>query len=105
MFLFILLNACGIYTVDKSVHSYEWFHDVFQEVQARQTQVQATTELIASEVDPGEVRRLKVERAGQQQSCRDLVAEYNSNSDKVTTGIFQGSSLPDHLDAEICEVK
>lgn len=101
MLLFLYLSAC--YTREKMINYYEWFHTAYQEVQVRKQQVAATTQMINEEKDEKEIRRLKVERAGQTQSCRDLVAAYNAKSDMVTRSSFQGWSLPDHLDSTDCE--
>lgn len=88
---------------DKIIHDYEWFHTASTRVESRVAQVAATREMIAAEADAGEVRRLKVELAGQQQSCRELVADYNANAQKMTVGIFKGWSLPDSIDPNECE--
>lgn len=112
--LIVLLLACRACTVaegiedrvtdpDKIIHDYEWFHTASTRVESRVAQVSATREMIATEADAGEVRRLKVELAGQQQSCRELVADYNANSQKMTVGIFKGWSLPDSIDPSECE--
>ena len=99
--LFVMLSACFI-TPQKVVSDYEWFHSTFQEVQSRTAQIKATSDMIASEENAAEVRRLRVEQAGQSQSCRDMVAAYNARSEMVTRSAFQGWSLPDHLDPLSC---
>lgn len=88
---------------DNVIHDYEWFHTAHARVYSRTAQVTATREMISAEEDAGEVRRLKIELAGQQQSCRELVADYNANADKVTRGLFRGWTLPDHIAPEDCE--
>jgi hypothetical protein len=93
---------------DEMARDYEWFHTAYTNAQARVAQVQATKAVLSDEMarveaDRAEVVRLRTELGGQQQSCRDLVADYNANAAKVTFGSFKGWSLPDRLDPLICE--
>lgn len=88
---------------DNVIHDYEWFHDASEHVASRAAQVKATHASLDAETDDAEKRRLRVDLSGQQQSCRDLVADYNANAEKVTMGVFRGWSLPAHLDSETCE--
>lgn len=90
-------------TTDNIVTSYEWFYDVDGQFKARSGQVKTTKALLASESDPDEQRRLKVELAGQQQSCRELATSYNAQSEKVNHAIFKGREAPVTLDPAICE--
>ena len=88
---------------DNVIHDYEWFHTASEHVASRAAQVRATHASLTEETDDAEKRRLRVDLSGQQRSCRDLVADYNANAEKVTMGIFRGWSLPAHLDMESCE--
>ena len=111
MVLILLLSACdtavGIHdrvlNADNVVHDYEWFHTAHERIGARVSQIAATTSSVAEETDPGEKSRLRVDLAGQQQSCRELSADYNANADKITTGAFRGWSLPAHVNIGDCE--
>lgn len=100
--MLLLLIGCFVSTTT-AIHDYEWFHDAFNRIDARVNQIHSHKALVAEEQDPNELRMLKIELSGMQQSCRELVADYNSNSDKVNVGIFQGTSLPDHVSTDICE--
>lgn len=88
---------------DNVIHSYEWFHSAHERIGARTSQIASTKALVASESDDAERRRLRVDLAGQQQSCRELTADYNANADKLTIGAFRGWSLPAHVNPENCE--
>lgn len=109
--LIVLLLACTVAggltdrvtDPDKIIHDYEWFHTAHERVYSRVAQVAATREMIVAEADAGEVRRLKIELAGQQQSCRELVADYNANAKKITVGVFRGWSLPNNVSPSECE--
>ena len=90
-------------SADNVIHNYEWFFDAKNTVDARVAQIAAEKELVAGETDKDELRRLRVDLGGMQQSCRDLVADYNSNASKATREVFQSNSLPDRLDAGVCE--
>lgn len=107
LFLFACTPAQGVYDrvtdPDNIIHDYEWFHTAFTHVQARQSQIVSTKELLTAETDKQESIRLRTELMGQQQSCRTLVADYNANAQKVTFGSFKGWSLPDALDPRDCE--
>ena len=101
MFLLFLIG-CFVRTSD-AIHEYEWFHEAYNRIEARISQIKSHKELISKESDQNEIRMLRIELSGMQQSCRELIADYNSNSDKVNVGIFQGSSLPNHMEIESCE--
>jgi hypothetical protein len=47
---------------------------------------------------------LTTELRGEEQNCRDLVARYNSNSEKANHNFFKlgGGLLPDELSMENC---
>ena len=88
---------------DKMIHDYEWFHTAYTNVGARTAQIAATKDALASESDPAEKSRLRIDLGGQQQSCRELVADYNANAAKVTFGSFKGWSLPSTINPTDCE--
>lgn len=116
--LFLLLSVgCRACTVadgiadrvtdpDNIIHDYEWFHTAHERVASRVAQIKTTREMLedtTGQILPDEKTRLRVEIMGQQQSCRELVADYNANSQKMTVGIFKGWSLPDTLNPSVCE--
>lgn len=88
---------------DKVIHDYEWFHTAYTNVGARVAQIAASKATMATETDHAEIVRLRTDLGGQQQSCRELVADYNANAAKVTMGSFKGWSLPDTLNPNDCE--
>ena len=91
---------------DKILHDYEWFHTAHERVGSRVAQVDATERMLMDNtgmIPPDEQTRLRVELMGQQQSCRELVADYNANAQKMTVGVFKGWSLPDSLNPSVCE--
>lgn len=90
---------------DNALHNYEWFHDVHQSFGRRLGDIEAHAAIMAEvkgEGDKEELSRLRIEHAGIRQTCRDLAAKYNSNSEKMNTSIFKGWSLPDNLNAADC---
>lgn len=110
----LLLAACFVSTAeqvaervtdpDKIIHDYEWFHTASQRVESRAAQVAATRQMMEDPtVTAAERARLRIDLTGQQQSCRELVADYNANSQKVTVSAWKGWSLPSSLDASQCE--
>lgn len=114
--LLLLLTACCVPGWDKAVtvadkvtdpdrmiHDYEWFHTANANVGARTSQIASTKSMLVEERDPAEKSRLRTDLGGQQQSCRELVAEYNANAAKVTFGSFKGWSLPESINPIICE--
>lgn len=88
---------------DNVIHNYEWFHDVDNQVKSRVSQIAAHREILSGETDGPEKRSLRIELAAMQQSCRDLVAQYNANSTKINRNIFRGRTAPEALDSNICE--
>lgn len=88
---------------DKMIHDYEWFHTAYTNVGAREAQIVSTKSMLSAETDPAEKSRLRIDLGGQQQSCRELVADYNANAAKVTFGSFKGWSLPASLNPNDCE--
>jgi hypothetical protein len=101
------LNFAGSYTrlasAENVIHNYEWFFDAKGAVDARVAQIKAHREILAAETDDKELRQLRIDLAGMQQSCRDLVARYNANASKATRSVFQSHNLPEYLNAEVCE--
>lgn len=91
------------FQADNIIHNYEWFHDVDKQQKARVRQIMQFKGFLKSEDDKEEKSRLRMEMAGQQMSCRDLVAKYNANSEKINVGIFKGWSLPDNINPIECE--
>ena len=99
---------------DFALQSYRWFHESYQQVQAKKGQiVLAKGALEASREDRQEARR--VELLGLQQSCQTLVAEYNAKATRADTVIFQHperflpgnwpgdrNPLPQQLDLVVC---
>ncbi len=94
-------------TVDANhvLQSYEWFYDVDAQVKSRTQQIEGHMHLVMTEADPEERRRLRLELAAMQQSCRDLTSKYNANSEKMNKGIFRNHGLPASIDMMACEVK
>lgn len=114
MILLLFLSACFIDTAaqvadrvtdpDKIIHDYEWFHTAGQRIGARQAQIVATKSLLADpSVIDSERARTRIDLTGQQQSCREFVADYNANGQKVTVNIWKDWSLPNYIDPAGCE--
>jgi hypothetical protein len=83
--------------------NYEMFHDEAQNFGARVNQIGEHRGFLKSEADPAERTRLRMEMAAQQQSCRELAADYNANSRKLNRKLFKDAGLPAELDATQCE--
>lgn len=110
MILVLVLIGCsaaGVYDrtmdADNIIHDYEWFHDAYTSIGAREAQIKEFEDLLLSEEDQKEKQRLRMELSGIKQTCRSLVAEYNANAAKVNVGIFRGTSLPETIDPSDCE--
>ena len=88
---------------DNIIHKYEWFHDTYTQQAARVNQIGQFKVFLREESDKEERQRLRMEMAAQQMSCRDLVAKYNANSEKVNVSLFKGWSLPGSLNPVDCE--
>lgn len=88
---------------DNVIHNYEWFHDTSRAVNARVAQIQAHVRIAADEKDADERRRLRIEVAGMQQSCRDMIAQYNANTSKINRDLFRGKTAPASIDPSVCE--
>lgn len=83
--------------------NYELFHDESKQFEARVAQIAEHRGFLAGEPDPAERTRLRMELAAQQQSCRELVADYNANSLKLNRQLFKDRGLPPVLEASACE--
>ena len=83
--------------------SYEDFRDTFQAFNARTAQIREFKNEKPISVDDQE--HLRIELAGQRQSCREIAARYNSQSSKANHKIFKfgGGELPDRLDMAECD--
>lgn len=119
--LLVLPVACSAYSVYSSVTSaparvinktlqtdnilanYELFHDESKQFEARVAQLTEHRGYMAAETDPAERSRLRMEYGAQQQSCRELAADYNANSLKLNRQLFKDRGLPPVLDATRCE--
>jgi hypothetical protein len=85
------------------VYNYEYFYDVNASDQSRAGQIKQYKVFADEESDPVEKVRLRTEQGAMQQSCRELVAEYNANSAKANRSIFKGGNLPTQLEPQTCE--
>ena len=92
-------------TVDNSVANYEFFRDTYQAYNARVDQIQHFDKMPNADVD--EQERERTELDGQIQSCRDIVASYNSAASKTNHNVMKnppmgGPVLPDTLNLQEC---
>jgi hypothetical protein len=83
--------------------NYEMFHDEAKNFDARVAQLTEQRGFLASEKDSSERTRLRTELAAQQQSCRELAADYNANSLKLNRRLFKDNNLPIVLNPRFCE--
>lgn len=113
--LFVLPVTCSVLTApsrvvqrtlqtDNILSNYEFFHDANQRFASRVHQINQSADFLAKEGDLEERGRLRMELAAQQQSCRELVADYNANSLKINRSLFKDRGLPWNLDATQCEI-
>ena len=91
------------FDADNIINNYEFFHDANNNIQARTAQIRAHRKIAEANADPSEANRLRIEVGAMQQSCRDLVARYNSNATKVNRSIFMGRSAPESINPSTCE--
>jgi ABC-type bacteriocin/lantibiotic exporter with double-glycine peptidase domain len=84
--------------------TYERFHDTWKAFDSRLAQINSTKKILDQETDQGERRRLRMEMAAQQQSCRDIAAKYNADAAKTNRSIFMGREAPTELNNSKCEV-
>jgi hypothetical protein len=87
---------------DHMINNYEFFRDANNQVIARIGQISSHKKILADNTDIGERTRLRIELAAMQQSCRDLVAKYNANVQKINRNIFRGDA-PASLNISSCE--
>lgn len=87
----------------KMIQNYEWFHEASTNFDARKGQVKQFKTLLAEEEDKGEKARLRVDLAAMQQSCRELAAKYEAQSNKIHVGYLKSNALPESLNAKECE--
>lgn len=87
------------------IHNYEWFYDVNAKYETRIAQVAEYAGYLKAESDPAEKARIRTEVSAVRQSCRDLVTQYNANSEKANRSIFKSNNLPEILSTIPCEVK
>ena len=96
------------------IHDYEWFYDSYNNIEAKQLQIISSQETlrdftISSESEEvnkfnmEEAQRVRIELAGQQASCRELVAKYNAESQKANVGIFRSGTLPTSISLSVCQ--
>lgn len=90
------------FDANTAITKYEWFHDASNVINAKVLQVQSHKQLLSSVTDPGEKSRVNIEVAGIQQSCRELVAQYNANASKANVSIFKTAATPASFDLSIC---
>lgn len=89
---------------DNIIMNYELFHDENQNFTARINQIQEHSADLKGETDKSERSRLRMELEAQQQSCRELAADYNANSRKLNRKVFKDRGLPVELDSSSCEI-
>ena len=89
---------------DNILANYEWFYDMSAQWEARRGQIVAHAGLVKEESDTNEHSRLNMELAAMRQSCRDMAAKYNANSEKVNKSLFKSRELPESLNINFCEV-
>jgi hypothetical protein len=85
------------------IQKYEWFHDAHAVYRARIPQIQTTKRAMAEETNAAEKARLRIELNAQQQNCRNIVTQYNSNATKTNQSIFMGREAPPSLEIRACE--
>lgn len=85
------------------INTYEWYRDAWGNEKAKKSQVGQFKGLLAKETDPAEQRRLRIELAAIQQSCRELIQRYNANANKINKRIFMGTSVPESIDTGDCD--
>jgi hypothetical protein len=90
------------FDTDNIISSYEDFRDTWNAYKARVNQIQADKK--TKPVNDEDRMMLTTELRGEEQNCRDLVARYNSNSEKANHNFFKlgGGLLPDELSMENC---
>lgn len=80
--------------------NYSRFHDLNTAYKSRVAQLAAHRAI--TPVDNAEASRLRIETAAVAQSCREIVARYNADAEKIHVSIFKGQSLPEKLSMDAC---
>lgn len=88
---------------DNVITKYEWFYDAAGVINSRVAQVAAHRTLVANTTDPAEKSRLNIEIAGMQQSCRQMMQQYNANASKVNVALFKTAGTPASFSPSTCE--
>lgn len=86
------------------IRKYEWFHDVNNTIGARVNQIKSSKSFLAdTPKGSDEYNRVRMELGAQQQSCRQMVADYNANATKTNVSIFMGKEAPSNQNPAVCE--
>lgn len=88
---------------DNIIFNYERFFDQNKNFVARVAQIKEQASYLEAETDPAEKSMLRTEVSAMRQSCRELAASYNADSQKLNRNLFKSNSLPAALDANECE--
>lgn len=88
---------------DNIIFNYERFFDINAKFVARVAQIKDQRSFYEAETDPAEKTRLRMELSAMKQSCRDLVTEYNADSQKMNRNLFKDKDLPFELNISDCE--
>ena len=104
------IGACGVarrtFDADNIIFNYEQFHDVAEQHKAQLAHIDTHRGLIETamaEQDRDELRRLRMELAALESSCRTLASEYNADSQKINRTLFKSNNLPHKLDLIACK--
>lgn len=84
------------------IYNYEWFYDANAQVQSKARAISDHAKLVSS-AEGSESSRLQMELTGMRNVCRDLVQEYNANSQKANRALFKANDIPDQLSMDKCE--
>jgi len=88
---------------DNIISTYEGFHDRWKAFEARKSQIASYQAVIDGSTGSEKTTAL-VEQQAMMQSCREIAAAYNANSDKINKSIFKGNAAPERLNQEDCNV-
>ena len=92
------------FDADNITNNYEWYFDAHNEIQTKKPKIAQHQTYLEAETDRKEVNNLRMELAAMQNSCRELVAKYNANSQKANRSIFKDHDLPSQVSAtEHCD--
>lgn len=86
------------------INNYNWFYDNNAAFIAKVGQIKVHANYLKDEADKNERFTLRTELSAMRQICRKLATKYNANSEKLTTSVFKGWSLPQTLSINSCEV-